>query len=889
MEQGFQATLYKELAANLDLHIEYLDSIRFPGEEYQAAFRDFLRRKYAGQNFDLIIAVLGPAIRAVLPPGRELFPGVPLVFCLLPETLKGMKLGPQVASVVVKLNPKGTVELALKAQPDTRQVVIIAGKSQEDLYVESLARQELREYEGRVAFAYLSGLPLEEVLKRVTNLPRETIILYLTMFEDGLGRKFLPMDALARIAPVANAPIYGLVEGELDRGVVGGSVLSFTLAGRESAELALRVLRGERPGDIPIVEGKATLPMVDWRQLQRWGIDARRLPPGTIVRHKPPSPWELHKWQILGVISLCVIQAGLIVGLLINRARRERAERDLRRRLRFEALLAELSAEFTHGHVGEAGPQIAEWVARLRDSLGLDGGTFFEIPKEGWEDAEVLALPSGGTTEDDSPRGALLAPSPPCEAQIKRGSGHHQSTPSASPPVPVGNMSGLLGLSDRQLSGYLAQLRRGEPINLPRLAEADVPSNGSRAKSLLAIPVSSGGSTCALAFSTSKAERHWPGELVLRLRVVAEIFTSALARWRTQAALQEGEQCYRNVVETQTELICRYLPDTTLTFVNGAYCRYFGQQRDQLMGKKFIEFIPLAARITILGYISSLTASARADSREHEVLRPDGSRGWQQWSDEAIVDSDGRTVEIQAIGRDVSKRRLAEERLRLLTQQLLESQDAERKRIARELHDVTVQNLGMILFNLARLQKLVPNVDGPVQEAIAESTSLAEQVVKELRTVSYLLHPPLLDEAGLVSALQWYVRGFRERSGIEVELLLVPDMKRLPPEVEMAFFRIVQESLTNIHRHSKSVTASIRLTQLADKIVLQIKDQGCGMPPDSPKTIRSLGVGILGMRQRLKQLGGRLEIEASPQGTTVTAAVPLAEKARAAHTGESSY
>jgi hypothetical protein len=163
----------------------------------------------AGQSFDLIIAVLGPAIRAVLPPGSELFPGVPLVFCLLPETLKEMKLGPQVAGVVIKLDPKGTLELALKAQPDTRQVVVIAGKSQDDRYVESLARQELREYESRVAFTYLSGLPLEDALKQVTNLPRGTIILYLTMLEDGLGRKLLPMDALARIAPAANAPIYG--------------------------------------------------------------------------------------------------------------------------------------------------------------------------------------------------------------------------------------------------------------------------------------------------------------------------------------------------------------------------------------------------------------------------------------------------------------------------------------------------------------------------------------------------------------------------------------------------------------------------------------------------------------------------------------------------------
>src|SRR5262249_49779249 len=170
---------------------------------------------------------------------------------------------------------------------------------------------------------------------------------------------------------------------------------------------------------------------------------------------------------------------------------------------------------------------------------------------------------------------------------------------------------------------------------------------------------------------------------------------------------------------------------------------------------------------------------------------------------------------------------------------------------------------------------------------ISEGVSLCEQVIKELRTLSFLLHPPLLDEAGLASALQWYARGFSERSGVQVDVALVHDVGRLASEVEVALFRVVQESLTNIHRHSGSTGANIRLMKEGDQVLVQVKDRGRGIrletSGNSGDTIQTLGVGILGMRERLRQLGGRLEIESSYGGTTVTAIVPFAGRAYAAN------
>jgi signal transduction histidine kinase len=229
--------------------------------------------------------------------------------------------------------------------------------------------------------------------------------------------------------------------------------------------------------------------------------------------------------------------------------------------------------------------------------------------------------------------------------------------------------------------------------------------------------------------------------------------------------------------------------------------------------------------------------------------------------------------------RDQLEKRVTERTAELmqLTSQMFRLQDEERRRIARELHDGTAQSLFGISMNLAKLNELSQDKPG-AKRLIDECDSLANESLQEIRTLSYLLHPPLLDEAGLVSALQWYVQGFIKRSGIYVDLVALP-MDRLPADVELALFRIVQESLTNVRRHSGSKTARIRLENKSGEIMLEIQDQGRGMPgqtvSEDSQDIIEMGVGIPGMRQRLVQLGGRLEVTSNSHGTTITAVLPL--------------
>jgi two-component system NarL family sensor kinase len=236
-----------------------------------------------------------------------------------------------------------------------------------------------------------------------------------------------------------------------------------------------------------------------------------------------------------------------------------------------------------------------------------------------------------------------------------------------------------------------------------------------------------------------------------------------------------------------------------------------------------------------------------------------------------------RTAALEA---EVSERKRAEMGLRELTGRLLVTQDEERRHMSRELHDHAGQTLAVLAMNLSALRKAAQGKDARICELAGESHQLSDALSREIRTFSYLLHPPLLDEVGLRSALPWYVEGFAERSKIEVDLKLSEDLRRLPKDLELVIFRVVQESLTNIHRHSGSSSASIQLVCSDSAVDLEISDAGKGISPQRQRELNSArsGVGVRGMEERVRQFGGTLEISSSKQGTKVVVHLPLEGK-----------
>ncbi|MGB7439256.1 MAG: PAS domain S-box protein [Candidatus Acidiferrum sp.] len=303
----------------------------------------------------------------------------------------------------------------------------------------------------------------------------------------------------------------------------------------------------------------------------------------------------------------------------------------------------------------------------------------------------------------------------------------------------------------------------------------------------------------------------------------------------------------------------------------------------EIIGRHFrIFYSPEAQRARIPEDELKIAATGRFED-EGWRIRKDGTKFWANVIITAIRNSAGKLVAYGKVTRDLTERKRSEEQLRELSHTLLKMQDEERGRLGRELHDSVGQYLVAVKMALdalsAEQSQPAPPPHGASegQKQIADSIALVDRAIREVRTLSYLLYPPMLEEMGLPSAIRWHLEGFSQRSGITIQYDIAPDV-RLRKDIELALFRVFQESLTNVHRHSQSKTARIRFAIDGATAVLEVKDQGVGLPAVSDlndASLGKLGVGIRSMRERIQQLGGNLFISSSSQGTTVRATVPI--------------
>ena len=377
-----------------------------------------------------------------------------------------------------------------------------------------------------------------------------------------------------------------------------------------------------------------------------------------------------------------------------------------------------------------------------------------------------------------------------------------------------------------------------------------------------------------------------------------------------EAALRKSEERFQLLVETVQDYAI-FMLDTegrVSTWNVGAQ-RIKGYAAADIIGKHFSCFYP-QEDIDSRKPHHGLEVAAQIGRFEDEGwrLRKDGSRFWANVIITALHDDAGRLCGFSKITRDITDRKQTDEALkesnqrlgaeiaeriiaerklhhserslRNLSGQLLRAQDEEHRRFGRELHDSVGQCLAVLKMGLDSLKPDIAQDKSGTGQQIAECLALAEQAIREVRTISYLLHPPMLEEMGLNTAIPWYVDGFAKRSGIQTTLEITPpDFGRLPRDVELAIFRVLQESLTNVHRHSGSPTAHARIAIRDGIVSLEVHDDGKGIPPGvlemDPDSLGKLGVGLRGMNERMRQLGGSLELISADSGTTVRAAVPF--------------
>lgn len=339
---------------HIELFSEFLDLVRFSGEAHQLRTASVLREKYKDQRIDVVIAV-GPQALTLLTTHREtLFPDIPVVFTAVREDNVTWHELKRATGVFMRLDPLPTLELAIRLQPTAERVAVVTGASEFDRSWDKLARDRFREFEGKLEFVYLSGLPMHTLLDKLRHLEPNTIVIYLTCFTDGVGEYFLAADAARLIASASAVPVYGPYDTYLGTGIVGGCMDTFDQVGRETGRLSLRILAGETPESIaPYLPGECRT-VIDCRQVSRWGLSDDLLPPQSEMRFYEPSLWEEHRSAVLATIGVLILQSALLVGMLIQRRNRIRAELaadETRRELAHAARLAtvgELTASIAH-------------------------------------------------------------------------------------------------------------------------------------------------------------------------------------------------------------------------------------------------------------------------------------------------------------------------------------------------------------------------------------------------------------------------------------------------------------------------------------------------------------------------------------------------------------
>jgi PAS domain S-box-containing protein len=361
-----------------------------------------------------------------------------------------------------------------------------------------------------------------------------------------------------------------------------------------------------------------------------------------------------------------------------------------------------------------------------------------------------------------------------------------------------------------------------------------------------------------------------------------------------EAALRREGEDFRLFIDAVKDYAIFALDSTghIRTWNEGAQ-RLKGYAASEIIGEHFSRFYPTedVQRGKPLWELEVATLEGRVEDEGWRV-RKDGSRFWADVVITATRNQAGQLIGFTKITRDfteVNERKSAEaglasseKSLRTLSHHLLRTQDEERRRIGRDLHDSLGQYLAILKMNLDSLQLSSAANNNGAGKNIESCIRLADDSLKEVRTISYLLYPPMLEEMGLKTAIPWYLDGFSKRSSIQTTFEVDPNFGRLTLEAELALFRVLQESLTNVHRHSGSSTAGVALSMAGDKAVLEIRDRGKGIPQKfyeqaGEDWMGSIGVGLRGMNERLKQLGGKLEITSNVLGTRVTAILPASQ------------
>lgn len=790
---AFETELTERMDEPVDLDEVSLDMARYAAPDAQEAIVEYLQKRQAKWQPDLVVPIGSPAGVFVAQFRDRLFPQTPVLYCGLDRRrLPPDALEKNAAFVGENFNLPGFVEDILQVAPATTNIAVVIGATPLEHYWADAFRQEWTPFTNRVGFTWLNDLSFDQMLDRVSKLPPRSFIFVILLLRDATGVSHNADEALKRIHAVANAPVNSIFEHQLGLGIVGGRLYQAELEGVEAAQLAIRILQGEPASSFPPKFIGAREPQYDGRELRRWGISERLLPAGSIVQFREPSLWEQYRWRIVAIASLVFVEAVLIFILMANLIKRRRAERSLK----------ESEARF---RIAADSAPVMIWMSGLDKLCNFFNKPWLEFTGRTWEQ-EMGNGWSEGVHPEDLPRclktyGDAFDARQPffIEYRLRRRDGEYRWISDAGKPRhdDQGNFIGYIG------------------------------------------------SCLDITESRRKAE-----------------------------ALMESENRLRAILHTAVDGIITINDRGIIESVNAATEKIFGYSAAEMVGQDIGLLMPASHRD---GHDQFSFAFEDLDSptmlgadREVSGRRKDGSVFPMDLA-MSRIELPGRRL-FTGFVRDITERKAAERAAREFGGRLLRAQEAERARLARELHDDITQRMARLAIDVGRIES---GRDGAgSSDTLREVREGLVRLSEDVHTLSYRLHPSTLSDLGLADALKAECERFARLAAVETEVKLTELPRAIPPDAALSLFRIAQEALRNVGRHAHSRTAAVSLRPLDGGLQLAVTDAGIGFDPRQQRQRPSLG--LASMRERVRLLGGELDIESTPgHGTTVLAWVPL--------------
>jgi PAS domain S-box-containing protein len=843
-----------------NMYFEYMDIPRNPSPDYIESLSDFYQRKFKEHKVDLIIAIHADALNFPQGDVGDLFPYVPIISVLANPNVLHSDSRRHVVALPVSVDAVSTVKEIVALKTDTRRLFVVSGSAAVDRRLEGMVKAQLQGWQGRPDIEYVSDLPMADLLKRLSHLPPESAILYITLYTDSEGKTYQPAGAARIISASSNAPVFGLFDTHLgDNGIVGGSLLDQRATAQSVVLIAADILQGKLPVQPLTIIPPSFVPMFDWLQLKRWGLKASALPLDAIILNKPVSAWERYKIYILAMMAFCLAETALIIFLIVQRRRQRVAEESLRKaeekyRSIFEDAVEGIFETSLQGKPLTANPALARILGYSTPEEFLS--SVHETANQVWVNpngrAEYVRLLEEGNVVHDYE----------CQFWRKDRTKVWVSLSGRRVCGPEGQTLFYSGFIEDITERKQAEEALGGRLQFEQLL------SGLSARFVIIPPdqvdseIEDGLRQILGFFQVDRCAliRTLPGKTSYQITHVASSDDVPPVPVGVELPRSIYPWAYEKLTEKHEVVSIARLDDLPAEAnTDRQTCIEWGI-------RSYVNIpILIGESVDHIIHVSSVKSERVWPEELFPRLRLVG---------EIFVNALQRKQAEEASRESERILRQNESDLRKLAGKLIYAQEEERSRLARELHDDLAQRLTVFAIDVGRLEQQLMDPPAPVREELREMQNSIVRISQDVHSLSRQLHPSILDDLGLIKAAESECASFSRREGIEVVFNHENIPRVIPKDVSLSLYRIIQEGLRNISKHACAEHISVSLKGLNHDVLLSVQDDGIGF--DWAEVKENPGLGFSSMRERARLIHGELSIQSQPEkGTVITLRVPL--------------